>query len=482
VTFAFVPADEVAAIRGRLEHPVVDADGHQVEYLPLVRDFVVEEAGTSAGAEFDRIVDSGQRILTVPPGDARRRLGLSRTGWWAFPTRNALDRATAMVPDLLHRRLDEIGIDVCVLYPTHGLFAWAPGAQELRAVLARAFNRYSAEAFAGLRDRLEPVAVIPTVHPDEAVAELDHAVGELGLKAVVLSNVVQRPFPDADPASPGRWIDTLGHDSIHDYGPVWAKCAELGVSPTFHAAGQGWGSRASTVNYVHNHIGSFAAAGEAGARSLLFDGVPRRYPELRFAFLEGGVAWAAALFADVLGHWHKRNGEAVLDYDPDELDRAELGRLIAEHASGPIAERRDRFEYGLNMLSEPIADRSVVDEFARCGIRGEADVIEVFTEQYFYGCEADDPMNAIAFDTRLHAGGRRLGAMFASDIGHWDVPDVREVLVEAYELVEHGRLTDADFAEFAFTNAVRLWGPRFFEGTVVEAEAAKATEAATATG
>src|SRR5262249_26572623 len=151
-----------------------------------------------------------------------------------------------------------------------------------------------------------------------------------------------------------------------------------------------------------------------------------------------------ALFADVLGHWHKRNGEAVLNYDPDELDRAALGHLIAEHASGAIAERRDRFEYGLNMLSEPIADRSVVDEFASCGIRGEADVIRVFADQSFYGCEADDPMNAVAFDARLHAGGRRLGAMFASDIGHWDVPDVRHVVAEAHELVEDGKLTEAD--------------------------------------
>jgi hypothetical protein len=161
----------------------------------------------------------------------------------------------------------------------------------------------------------------------------------------------------------------------------------------------------------------------------------------------------------------------VLAYDPEELDRAELGRLISEFATGAIRERRDRFEYGLNMLSEPIADRSLVDEFACCGISGDADVIDVFARQYFYGCEADDPMNALAFDAGLHAGGTRLGAMFASDIGHWDVPDVRQVLAEAHELVEDGRLTGDDFRDFTFTNAVRLWGPRFFAGTVVEAAA-----------
>ena len=43
--------------------------------------------------------------------------------------------------------------------------------------------------------------------------------------------------------------------------------------------------------------------------------------------------------------------------------------------------------------------------------------------------------------------GAHLNAMFASDIGHWDVPDVRGVLPEAWELVEDGRLTEEDFAE-----------------------------------
>ena len=44
----FVPSDDVAAIRSRIDHPVIDSDGHLIEYLPLVRDFLVEEAGENA--------------------------------------------------------------------------------------------------------------------------------------------------------------------------------------------------------------------------------------------------------------------------------------------------------------------------------------------------------------------------------------------------------------------------------------------------
>ncbi len=114
--------------------------------------------------------------------------------------------------------------------------------------------------------------------PEEALAELDHAVGELGLKAVMMSGIIPRSLPGAEGHRAARYMNGVGHDSEHDYDPVWRRCIELGVCPTFHASGQGWGSRASRTNYVHNHIGNFAAAGEAAARSLLLGGAPMRFP------------------------------------------------------------------------------------------------------------------------------------------------------------------------------------------------------------
>ena len=89
---------------------------------------------------------------------------------------------------------------------------------------------------------------------------------------------------------------------------------------------------------------------------------------------------------------------------------------------------------------------------------------------------ADDPINAWAFNKRANPLGARLNALFSSDIGHFDVPDMEDVVPEAYELVEHGLITDDDFRDFMFSNAVRFWGevdPGFFKGTVVEKQAAE---------
>jgi hypothetical protein len=55
--------------------------------------------------------------------------------------------------------------------------------------------------------------------------------------------------------------------------------------------------------------------------------------------------------------------------------------------------------------------------------------------------------------------------MFASDLGHWDVPDACEVLPEAWELVERELLSPADFRAFTYDHAVQLWGTEIFANT-----------------
>jgi hypothetical protein len=82
----------------------------------------------------------------------------------------------------------------------------------------------------------------------------------------------------------------------------------------------------------------------------------------------------------------------------------------------------------------------------------------------------------LAFDGRYLPFGARLNALFGSDIGHWDVPEMTTVLAEAYGLVEHGLLDEAAFRDFTFAHAARLhagMNPAFFTGTVVETEVAR---------
>ncbi len=183
------------------------------------------------------------------------------------------------------------------------------------------------------------------------------------------------------------------------------------------------------------------------------------------------MAWRgrANLLGDLIGHFEKRNRDAIGHYDPAALDRDRMVELVQQYGSAGVVDRLDRLDEALFMLSDPDEDRSLIDEFADSGLTSVADIVELFEHHLFFGCEADDPMNALAFDRDIVPEGARLGAIFASDIGHWDVPDFLEVLPEAWELVEDERLTEADFRDFTFANAARLWGPTVFDGTAVEA-------------
>src|SRR5256886_11447045 len=62
-------------------------------------------------------------------------------------------------------------------------------------------------------------------------------------------------------------------------------------------------------NFCYNHIGHFASASEAMAKAIFFGGVTRRFPELNFAFLEGGVGWACSLYADLIGRSEEHTSE-----------------------------------------------------------------------------------------------------------------------------------------------------------------------------
>ena len=110
------PNPSAERVRARLSHPVIDSDGHCIEYLPAVRDEVRALAGAGVEARFVELTERLRMWQKLTP-EQRRHTGFMRPPWWGLPAENTLDRATAMLPRLLHERLDELGLDFAVLYP-----------------------------------------------------------------------------------------------------------------------------------------------------------------------------------------------------------------------------------------------------------------------------------------------------------------------------------------------------------------------------
>jgi predicted TIM-barrel fold metal-dependent hydrolase len=383
-----------------------------------------------------------------------------------------------MFPRLFYERLDDLGIDFSVVYPTAGLSFHRLQDTKMRRAICRAYNVFTAEQFKPYADRIIPAAIIPMYTPEEAIEELEFAAKQLGLKVIMVGGLMRRPVAAVAEAQPeaakyAEWFDVVGIDSDHDYDPVWQKCRELKLAPSFHNGARSILLRNSPSNFCFNHIGHFASAGHAVCKGLFLGGVTRRFPDLNFAFLEGGVGWACMLYADLVGHWEKRNGEAIKSTHPSKLDRARLLEFARKYGREEVAEAVGRGE-GLDETQAMTGGVEDVDDYFRCKVAKKQDLKELFVPRFYFGCEADDPVNAWAFNKTANPMGARLNAIFSSDIGHFDVPDMADVVPEAYELVEHGLIDDADFKDFMFTNAVRFWGevnPDFFRGTVVAKQA-----------
>jgi hypothetical protein len=190
---------------------------------------------------------------------------------------------------------------------------------------------------------------------------------------------------------------------------------------------------------------------------------------MRFAFLEGGVAWGCSLLADLISHWEKRNATAIQELNPANLDREGLAKLFGRYGGDQLSSRFAEFESWYSQgMGHAVPDN--VDDYAPAMITKKEDIRDLFVPKFFFGCESDDPTVTYAF-ARANPFGAKLGAVLSSDISHFDVPDMTEVLQEAWELVEERGLSEEDFQAFTFGNAVKLWtsvNAGFFDGTVVE--------------
>jgi predicted TIM-barrel fold metal-dependent hydrolase len=469
-------------IHEQLGHPVIDGDGHIIEMLPVFTDFL-RDHGRGDIVDAAAIFNTVRRSMADEAGMtiAQRRSSALMPATWTIPTDTDYF-ATVTQPSRYYDRLGEAGIDFAVLYPTFGLPCLQIDDPDHRVTVCRLFNEWLAEEWRPYADRFTIAAAVPMHTPEEAIAGLEHAKS-IGAKVALIPSWVRRPrngdafvADDLERIRPTGfgfrgWLDTFGLDSAHDYDPVWAKAIDLGLPLAVHSPGMGFDDRQSATSFTFNGVGHFAAAGVALAKSLFLGGVTRRFPQLRVAVLEGGVAVGVEAYVRLVGFWKKRGARGLDKLDPANLDYERLAELYA--ARDPrLAKYPAR---GLAAMVSNFSER--YDDFAAAGIDSVADIRDQWCRAFTWGCEADDPLVGLAFDTRANPLGARLPAIMGSDIGHWDVPEFDSPLAEAYELVDDGILDEAQLREFLFTNSVALYGasnPGFFTGTVIERETAAA--------
>ncbi len=161
--------------------------------------------------------------------------------------------------------------------------------------------------------------------------------------------------------------------------------------------------------------------------------------------------------------------------DPAKLDIDLLIDMFDKYGDERLSVERITAEPYHPITTHLLVSPEEVNDFKPTGVTKPEDIRDIFQRNFFFGCEADDSMNAVAFDPKINRYGLKLNAILGSDIGHWDVPDMTKVMVEAYEILEDGFVTEDDFRDFTFGNVVTMhtdMNPVFFEGTALEGEVA----------
>jgi hypothetical protein len=492
-----VHASPSVAVKQKLNFPVIDTDIHVNDYTPDVEDYVANYGGNDLvdalrKASADRIARGGVsngKNWYDQSAEERQHYRTIRSPWWARVTKNTLDVATYHLPELFYERQEEQGSDYSVLFPNNVLAPLGVRDPATRGALQRALNHYHIDLWRKYSDRLTPVAGVPLHTPEEGIATLEHAV-KLGFKTINIAGSVKRPVPALAEKFPNdqfpelrkyiSYEDFYGIDSIHDYDPFWAKVVEHGVPVLTHYGSQGWTGRNSISNYMNNHIGHFADGSEAFAKALFFGGVTRRFPKLRFGLLEGGADWGARVYIHLVDRWKKRSLEGLKHYDPLATDRAELTSLFERYGADLT---KGRSIQGEDLIRDTLGKNYVngsrqptgaeLEDFALADIQSVEDIKSRWVDNFFFGSESDDRTIAHAFNHKANPLGVKINAIYSSDVGHWDVPDLTDALAEAFELAQEGVITDADFKAYVFDNPYKLYteaNPDFFKGTQVEAK------------
>jgi predicted TIM-barrel fold metal-dependent hydrolase len=182
--------------------------------------------------------------------------------------------ATAETSQLLDvdarlRHMDELRIDVQVLYPTVFIRSTFAGRPEVELALTRSYNRWMAERTALSHGRLRWVAVLPLLTMDKAVEELrwakDH--GACGI------------FKKGSECGGRRAGDSY-------FFPLYEEASRLDVPICIHTGSDGPGGLSPT-----------ALDAVAAFQPLLSSGVLEQLPALRVGFVEAGASWVPFLLS-----------------------------------------------------------------------------------------------------------------------------------------------------------------------------------------
>lgn len=261
--------------------PVIDADTHVDE---------TEETWEFLKGE-DRAFTPATIINNPPSVEGETPRGYNR--YWVIDgqlrlRRNRDDKRTGTVQETREltdigarlRHMDELGVDIQVMYPTLFLMQ-VSGHAEIELALCKSYNRWMASKWAQAGGRLRWVAPLPLLSMDAALDELRFAV-EHGACGVLKK---------------GR---ECGNRMASDpyFMPLYREASRLNVPICFHL-GSGDPELTDAIPSAVFGMLNLTLPVLDAFHALAMSDIPQTLPDLRVGFIETTASWIPYIFTEL---------------------------------------------------------------------------------------------------------------------------------------------------------------------------------------
>jgi len=198
--------------------------------------------------------------------------------WAPFPQSGGNRRQIVTSPQQMRQDLDDLGVDIGILFPDAFLTLGLLPQADYAVALAEAYNRWLIHEWLDGNNRLKGAVIAPPQNPRAAAAEIRRYAGHRHIVAVYL------PTSGVDPLYGHRSYDPI-YDAAQETGlPVFLHSVQA-IHPLFPFNLH----RFETVFGVHSLVHIFSLI--VNLVSIIETGVPVRFPDLKIACTEGGIAW-----------------------------------------------------------------------------------------------------------------------------------------------------------------------------------------------
>src|SRR5262249_8889337 len=191
--------------------------------------------------------------------------------------------------------MDQMAIDYSILFPTPMLTLGTHPKPEFEVELGRAYNRGLVRDVLPASPRIRTMAYLPLSDPEASVHVIEEFSEEAGVIGFMVTAVRYQPIHQ------NRFMKGFAPPNERRLPPSFPTRAKLDDTP-FQQLNPFMASHALCLPFYAN----------IDLSSSVLDGLPERFPEVRFIYMEAGQAWVPFLIARLDNEYRQRSSEAPL--------------------------------------------------------------------------------------------------------------------------------------------------------------------------